>query len=285
MSKEQRAISKEYGFINKIFLFALCFAVFFNMSCIKTNSAQTQQQQQPKLNEEKDFHYMQVSNVLSDAQIPQYITTNILDNFKDFAGDLTALLQEQTDPYMLVFVDKETSLSADYAPDDLVELKNDKSYRVNRDGMYLRQVTEAALEEMAAAARAQGLTLLASSTYRSYDYQVQVYNRNVREMGQAEADRVSARPGHSQHQLGLVVDFGSITNDFANTREGRWLDNNASRYGWSISYPKDYEEVTGYDWESWHYRYVGKDAAAFIDNYFDGIQHYALKFLYWYRAP
>lgn len=151
--------------------------------------------------------------------------------------------------------------------------------------MYLRQITEAALEEMAAAAKSHGLTLLASSTYRSYDYQVQVYNRNVRQMGQKEADRVSAKPGHSQHQLGLVVDFGSITNDFADTREGKWLYSNASRFGWSISYPKDYEEITGYDWESWHYRYVGKDAAAFIDKYFDGIQHYALKFLYWYRAP
>jgi D-alanyl-D-alanine carboxypeptidase len=146
----------------------------------------------------------------------------------------------------------------------------------------LRRATEASLEEMAAAARAEGLTLLASSTFRSYAYQIEVYNRNVREMGQTEADRVSARPGCSQHQLGMVVDFGSITDAFAETREGKWLAANASRFGWSISFPQGYEEVTGYVWESWHYRHVGRDLAAFIDTYFDGIQQYALRFIHEY---
>lgn len=93
------------------------------VSCIKTNSAQINTQTQPQVNEEKDFNYSLISNVLKDAGIPQYITENILNNINDFSDDLTALLLEQTDPYMLVFVDKETSLSADYAPDDLVELK------------------------------------------------------------------------------------------------------------------------------------------------------------------
>jgi D-alanyl-D-alanine carboxypeptidase len=122
--------------------------------------------------------------------------------------------------------------------------------------------------------------LTASSAYRSFDYQTQVYNRNVREMGQEAADRESARPGHSQHQTGLVVDFGSIDDSFAATAAGRWMTVNASRFGWSLSYPNGYEAVTGYRWESWHYRYVGKDLAAFIDKYFNGIQQYALRFLY-----
>jgi D-alanyl-D-alanine carboxypeptidase len=178
-------------------------------------------------------------------------------------------------------VDKQHALSSDYAPSDLVVLVDDQ-YRVSRAGMLLREAAATSLEEMAAAARADGVTLLASSADRSYSYQEEVYNRNVRELGREEADRESARPGHSQHQTGLVVDFGSIDDSFALTAAGRWMLANASRFGWSISYPNGYEAVTGYRWESWHYRYVGRELAAFIDNYFGGIQQYALRFLHEY---
>jgi D-alanyl-D-alanine carboxypeptidase len=185
----------------------------------------------------------------------------------------------QEDAYFWILVDKEHPLPADYEPDDLIELKNDP-YRVNRDGLMLRRSAAASLEEMATAAKGEGLTLVASSAYRSFDYQALVYERNVKSMGQEEADRESARPGFSQHQLGLVIDFGSITDAFAQTSEGKWLSANASRFGWSLSYPEGYEDITGYRWESWHYRYTGKETAQFIDSYFDGIQQYALKFFH-----
>jgi len=194
-----------------------------------------------------------------------------------FMADLSACLEG--DRYLRALVDKKHSLPTGYAPSDLVALA-DGSYRVSRNGLTLRRAAAASLDEMAKAARADGVTLLVSSTYRSYEYQTQVYNRNVKEMGQAAADRESARPGHSQHQTGLVVDFGSIDDSFAATAAGRWMTANASRFGWSLSFPDGYEEVTGYRWESWHYRYVGKTLSAFIDNYFDGIQQYALRFLY-----
>ena len=93
------------------------------------------------------------------------------------------------------------------------------------------------------------------------------------------ADRESAQPRKSQHQLGLILDFAPIDDSFANTSASAWLLRNASRFGWSLSFPDGYEEVTGYRWESWHYRFVGKDLAAFIDKYFDGIQQYALQFI------
>jgi D-alanyl-D-alanine carboxypeptidase len=105
-----------------------------------------------------------------------------------------------------------------------------------------------------------------------------VYARVVAELGQEAADRESARPGRSQHQLGLVVDFGSIDDSFAATAPSRWLAANASRFGWSLSFPKGYEAVTGYRWESWHYRYVGQ-ATTLIDRRFGGIQQYCLEFL------
>jgi D-alanyl-D-alanine carboxypeptidase len=111
-----------------------------------------------------------------------------------------------------------------------------------------------------------------------------LYNRAVQNYGQEVADRESAQPGKSQHQLGLTLDFSPISDSFAETPAAKWLVQNASRYGWSLSYPDGYEEITGYRWESWHYRYVGKELAAFIDNYFDGIQQYALQFIQAWQA-
>jgi D-alanyl-D-alanine carboxypeptidase len=182
------------------------------------------------------------------------------------------------DPYLYFLVDKQHALPQSYIPNDLVELGGG-SYAVARQGLMLRRKAAESLERMAASARSEGVVLTAASTYRSYDYQVEVYDRNVREMGREAADRESAMPGHSQHQLGLVVDFSPISDAFAKTQAGAWMLKNASRFGWSLSFPDGYEELTGYRWESWHYRYVGTELAAFIDAYFDGIQQYALQFI------
>jgi len=195
----------------------------------------------------------------------------------DFVMDL--LTAVSGDPFLYALVDKTHPLPDGYVPDDLVELTGG-SYAVARKGLQLRAEAAAALEAMAAAARDVGVTLTVGSSYRSYEYQVEVYNRNVREMGREAADRESARPGFSQHQTGLVVDFSPIDDSFAQTPAGLWVRANASRFGWSLSFPDGYEDATGYRWESWHYRYVGKDLAAFIDTYFDGIQQYALQFIH-----
>jgi D-alanyl-D-alanine carboxypeptidase len=195
----------------------------------------------------------------------------------DFILDLLACLEG--DPALRRLVDKSHALPEGYEPEDLVELAGGP-YNINRRGLMLRAAAASSLERMAAAAQAEGATLLVASAYRSYEYQVEVYARNVASEGQEEADRVSARPGYSQHQTGLVVDFGSIDNSFADTSGGRWLLNNAVRFGWSLSFPDGYEDVTGYAWESWHYRYVGPELAAFINAYFDGIQQYALRFIH-----
>jgi len=221
-----------------------------------------------------------LSSALNTAQLPENLSLSIMGIIGEnpaFILDLFEILQ--TDPYLRVLVDKEHSLEESYEPEDLTELING-SYRVNRTGLFLRKAAAASLEEMAVAARNEGLTLVASSAYRSFNYQVQLYEHNVKEMGQQAADRESAKPGHSQHQLGLVIDFGSITDTFARTPEGIWLFANASHFGWSLSYPEGYEDVTGYRWECWHYRYVGRELSEFIDNYFNGIQQYALRFIH-----
>jgi D-alanyl-D-alanine carboxypeptidase len=225
-----------------------------------------------------------LSEILDEAGIPPDTARRIKAAAAEgpaFILDLLTCLSG--DPFLWALVDKSHPLPDGYAPSDLVDL-NGGSYEVNRRGHRLRQAAAVSLEDMAAAARSSGVTLTASSAYRSYEYQVEVYARNVREMGREAADRESAMPGYSQHQLGLVVDFGaedgSIGDHFAQTPAGRWMAVNASGFGWSLSFPQGLEAVTGYRWESWHYRYVGRDLAAFIDTYFDGIQQYALQFIH-----
>jgi D-alanyl-D-alanine carboxypeptidase len=218
--------------------------------------------------------------VMRNAQLPEPLINSLqtaLAGDTAFIADLYRCLEG--DRHLWELVDKQHPLPPDYVPDDLVILA-DGAYLVNRAGMVLCGVAEKSLSEMAAAARADGVSLVVSSAYRSYAYQDEVYNRIVREIGREAADRESAQPGHSQHQTGLVADFGAIDDSFAQTAAGRWMAANASRFGWSLSFPDGYESVTGYRWESWHFRYVGKDIAAFIDNYFGGIQQYALRFLY-----
>jgi len=225
----------------------------------------------------------QLSAVMRNAELPPALSQKIQAAWalnSAFITNLSACLAQ--DRHLRELVDKRHPLPPDYVPSGLVTLK-DGPYQVSRAGLTLRRDAAESLGEMAAAARRDGVTLIASSAYRSYRYQEEVYNRNVREMGKEAADRESARPGCSQHQTGLVVDFGSIDDSFAQTAAGRWMLANAARFGWSLSFPDGYEAVTGYRWESWHYRYVGKEIAAFIDNYFDGIQQYALRFMYEYE--
>ena len=230
-----------------------------------------------------------VSRVLAAAEIPPSLGRKIEENVSgriensSFLSQLEAILKND-DPYLRLLVDKQRPLPEDYEPKDLMELRY-KSYRAGiTDVMMLRRKAEEALEEMAAAAKSAGLTLTVSSAYRSYQYQIGSFERWTARLGLKEAERVSARPGRSQHQLGLAVDFGSITNDFAQSAAGKWIAANAARFGFSLSYPKGYEELTGYNWESWHYRYVGRDIIEFINTWFNGIQHYAMRFMYeWER--
>ncbi|MDV6378500.1 M15 family metallopeptidase [Sporosarcina sp. GW1-11] len=130
------------------------------------------------------------------------------------------------------------------------------------------QEAREAFNELAAAAVTSGINLQAFSTYRSYDYQVTLYNRYVERDGQEAADRYSARPGYSEHQTGLAFDIGEVNHEkywastsFGSTEAAKWLAAHAYEYGFILRYPKGKEEVTGYMHESWHYRYVGKATA------------------------
>ena len=213
-----------------------------------------------------------------DSMSPRFKASFRTGNIQDFLSDLNDVLASDTDD-LLRLCDKTHFLPQGYAPKDLVLLSNNDAYMVSRGNLYLRSPAELALVEMGTAARRAGLTLLVSSTYRSYDYQVVVYNRIVAQDGQEEADRVSAKPGTSQHQTGAVIDFGSIDESYEKTKAGAWLLVNASRFGWSLSFPRDMEDVTGYKYECWHYRYLGKKACAFQEKWFGDVQQFMLEFI------
>jgi zinc D-Ala-D-Ala carboxypeptidase len=156
-----------------------------------------------------------------------------------------------------IVVDKARPLSPlDWAPADLVDIGG---------GRLMRAEAAQALDEMIAAAAAEGLALSVESAYRSYDYQVGVFRNQVARFGQTQAEVQVARPGYSEHQTGLTADIGGggceIETCFATTAEGRWVAANGHRFGFLIRYPDGKQEVTGFKFEPWHVRYVGAGLA------------------------
>ena len=120
---------------------------------------------------------------------------------------------------------------------------------------------KAAFERMQTAAAMEMMTLTIVSSYRSYETQQILYERYCNRDGQAAADRYSARPGHSEHQTGLAFDINNASSSFDDTPEAQWLAENCWRYGFIIRYPEGKEDVTGYQYESWHIRYLGEEKA------------------------
>jgi D-alanyl-D-alanine carboxypeptidase len=116
-----------------------------------------------------------------------------------------------------------------------------------------------------------GLNIWIQSGYRSYSYQEGLYDQYVKNRGKEAADTFSARPGSSEHQSGLSFDLNSVDSSFANTEEGKWVNNNAYLYGYIIRFPKDKDNETGYKYESWHIRYVGEKLAKILYNNGDWI--------------
>ena len=160
---------------------------------------------------------------------------------------------------VLAPVDKQHRLPAGCEPADLVTLPGEiSSGGVQR----MRAEAAAAFEDLVAAAERDGFTILAASAYRSYATQVTVYAGHVANNGQAGADRISARPGHSEHQMGTTTDVTSPSagfglGGFRGTPEAAWLSENAHRFGFVVSYPEGKEHITGYVHEPWHIRWVG----------------------------
>ena len=133
-------------------------------------------------------------------------------------------------------------------------------------GNGLTNDTTKAFNKMQAAAKVDGLNIYISSGFRSYSYQKTLYNNYVNRDGVTVADTYSARAGHSEHQSGLAFDVNTINDSFANTEEGKWLNDNCYKYGFILRYPNGKSDETGYQYEPWHFRYVGVELAEKLYN-------------------
>lgn len=165
-------------------------------------------------------------------------------------------------------VDTILRVTRTYLPPDLVPVTE---AGIPGKGETIRAIAIDDLRDMGAAAKAAGAAIGVESAYRSYDEQQKVFDSWVTRLGHAEALKVSARPGHSEHQLGLAIDFRSnprepltLNTDWEKTAAGMWMAAHAWEYGWVMSYPKDSIDLVCYSFEPWHFRYLGRALAALV---------------------
>ena len=167
-----------------------------------------------------------------------------------------------------ILVNKENLLSEDYVPENLVEIyeptgeKIDKTY-VNR----LNAQVYEAFKKMQKAALKSGYEIFVDSSYRTYAYQKEVFNKIAAEKGLAHAEKFVALPGGSEHQTGLAIDIIFRRNNVMieeqkeDDPEIKWLFLHAHKYGFILRFPKGKEHITGFNFEPWHFRYVGTELA------------------------
>lgn len=164
-----------------------------------------------------------------------------------------------------ILVNKYYKLESTYEPEDLVSISN--KYSWGTDKKIKSEVYDAFLE-MWKAANKEDIYLMVNLAYRSYEDQEALYNKYKATYGEKEADNITARPGHSEHQTGLALDIFEIHNSnystFKNTDACKWLKENAYKYGFILRYEEETENITGFEAEDWHYRYVGKSVANII---------------------
>lgn len=166
----------------------------------------------------------------------------------------------------IILVNRENELSKSYEPKNLVVA----NVRTNKE-ILLENETSLMLKKLFEKASQQGISLILVSGYRSYSYQQQLYNESLANNGVEHTNKYVAKPGQSEHQTGLAADvvidgYGDLTAAFGETEAGKWLAKNAHEFGFIIRYKKGKEDITGYNYEPWHIRYVGVDVANEIEN-------------------
>uniref|UniRef100_UPI00402A0250 M15 family metallopeptidase n=1 Tax=Candidatus Ventrenecus sp. TaxID=3085654 RepID=UPI00402A0250 len=173
-------------------------------------------------------------------------------------------LNTNEDLEMLMNVNKFYALSETYTPENLKNI--DLTYAYDEEGK--NKLIDYAYDkflELWQAANDQGFYLMVTSSYRDYESQKEIYDYRVSTWGERKADETAARPGHSEHQTGLVIDMTSKTeplaDSFTDSKAYEWLKENAYKYGFIERYPEGKTYLTGYNPESWHWRYVGLEAA------------------------
>lgn len=200
-----------------------------------------------------------VLNVNMNLDYDFYTNVNTLHNYLD----ITTL------------VNKYNKLPDNYEIDDLVVLDNEYSNK----GEKVRKVIYNDLKKMFDDAKKDNINLNVISGFRTYEKQDTLFNNSIKKNGIDHALIYSAKPGYSEHQLGLAIDVNSVEENFKNTNEYKWLKNNSYKYGFIERYPENKEYITGFGYEPWHYRYLGVDITTRIFTENITYEEYVVKFL------
>jgi D-alanyl-D-alanine carboxypeptidase len=211
-----------------------------------------------------------LEEVITEERDESIIIDTVTQNWWEYPDNIKSVTRDGDD--LLVLVNKEFKLPSTYAPSDLVKVGEDVIRRGSN--YYLRSIVINDLRNLVSDAKADGIDLSIVSAYRSYSTQESTYNYWVNYNGGCVscADKISARAGHSQHQLGTTLDFSSneisdsLGIKFGDTNASEWLKSNAYMYGFVLGFPQGYESVTGYGYEPWHYRYIGRSNALLMRN-------------------
>ena len=268
--------------LKSFIIFAALVLINF-MACAKSKNAVTEKPAETKVQQVINPEIEKLNRVLLSMSprckeaIPNGDPEEFLAELKAVLATRANFSSDDLSPFYLI--DKTHKVSADYEPKGLIHLEKNNLFAINKNNLSLRPEAFEALKLLAAAAKADGVTLTVSSTYRSYEYQKNLFDYWVRVDGLEEAERESARPGTSQHQLGMALDFAPVDDAFDQTPGGKWVYANAAKYGWSLSFPKGYEDVTGYRWECWHFRYIGVEACQFQKKWFSDVQQFMIEFI------
>ena len=260
---------KKIGLILVLLIIASGIFIFLNNNIKKEGVKKVNKNENPiemKLKEEKYYiqnnldRYLKYYDSHNDLSLSKIIA-NVNSNLDKTKYEDT--IKTDINKNELMLVNKYYYLEENYVPSDLITLTTKYNTGINSS---MRKTAADAFMEMSDAALLDNIIIKNASAYRSYDYQVNLYNNYVQKDGKNAADTYSARPGFSEHQTGLATDINQIDSGFESTDAFKWLDKNAYKYGFILRFPKDKEDITGYTYESWHYRYVGKDAAKKIKN-------------------
>lgn len=193
---------------------------------------------------------------------------NAVSRIDKIADIASGEIVDKSSEYM-VLVNKKHGVKEDYRPDDLISVKAAADGRKPEYQM-LRKAAAEAFDELVEAAANDGYTIKITTGYRPYSFQKELYDKTVRENGKAYASKYSAKPGYSEHQTGLAADVSSpsvqykLLEKYGETPEGKWIAENAHKFGFIIRYKDGTQEITGYEYEPWHIRYVGKIPAGYI---------------------
>lgn len=209
-----------------------------------------------------EYYYNENEDDEEDSLLPEDLSSVL--------SDTRTVPLDTTPGSKTVLVNRVYLLPSDYIPPNLVVPDVKFSFTYSSDKRKLRKVAADALEKLFQAGEKEGVELYGVSGYRSYARQKEIYDKNIATRGQAATDAVSAKPGSSEHQTGLTIDVSArsvnfrLDQSFGDTKEGRWLAENAHLYGFIIRYPYGKSEITGYSYEPWHIRFVGKAVAAYL---------------------